>query len=898
MSLTNIGGPLTSQPINDNYNFLDTYISNTIKEYLGYGIRSGLVISAQTPTATRQVNVSAGIAYLPNGRRVSTDGTSTSNFDYPDTVLYDHGTVYTTGFGGTIETAMSPITDNNGAFAGVEDVEVLTHPGGSVVTVTEVNASDGIITTSLSSGTDVTVKYRHGRMRKDIIVANQDGSISITKGTSADSNPDTPSKPSDTLRIAVIDIYPKNLIRVEEGDISEQGTDFKGIHFDGTNAYTIQGDVLITGDLTVMGQHGEGTDQVEVLNVTGHIHNPTDPQLTIQDNLYVAGNITLDGTVDGRDIDSDGSTLDSHIVKTVDEASTNDTKDKHLSNALARQWELHRLDTGNTHNTNHNQLGSIATVSTGSTDSTLDKHVSNALAKGWQDHMNNDGTHKHLALGTSASTAYRGDRGLIAYDHSQVTGNAHSMSHSNLSSIMGASSSANTDTDKHISDAMYNLWESHRNSTGNPHGTLHSDLGEIYGADPTLTDAVQDKHISHTQAKTWEDHLGEDSPHSGHATLDEYGQVPANELGNVDSMVEHGDEYHVVPYEPAFDKGSAFNKNFGSSVGTVCQGNDSRLSDSRTPTTHDNLAHDPDFEPAFEKGTAFNADFGVGYTNVARGDHGHNELHTRKHTMTSSSDHEAGNWRIFYSNASGVVTELALASSGFLRSNGTTTAPSFADAPVTSINTQTGAVTLTHSDVGAAPVTHATQHLPTGSDSLTTAAPSTVQVQTNTTGTANSYSRSDHLHNVSVGSPIASAPGHSQANGSSTSLARADHRHARESFATPSAIGASNASGSSSNIVRADHVHAHGSTQRCTHDHDELYIKSGDMATGSSTFVGQGSTRTIAHGLGSPPSSVSVTPTANPNGYLGEVWVIKDTTNIYVGNSGSAIVSFDWIAIK
>ena len=33
--------------------------------------------------------------------------------------------------------------------------------------------------------------------------------------------------------------------------------------------------------------------------------------------------------------------------------------------------------------------------------------------------------------------------------------------------------------------------------------------------------------------------------------------------------------------EPAFTKNTAFNKNFGSSAGTVCQGNDGRLSDAR-----------------------------------------------------------------------------------------------------------------------------------------------------------------------------------------------------------------------------------------------------------------------------------------------------------------------------
>jgi len=37
-------------------------------------------------------------------------------------------------------------------------------------------------------------------------------------------------------------------------------------------------------------------------------------------------------------------------------------------------------------------------------------------------------------------------------------------------------------------------------------------------------------------------------------------------------------------FEPAFSKNSAFNKNFGTAADTVCQGNDSRLSDTRTPS--------------------------------------------------------------------------------------------------------------------------------------------------------------------------------------------------------------------------------------------------------------------------------------------------------------------------
>ena len=43
---------------------------------------------------------------------------------------------------------------------------------------------------------------------------------------------------------------------------------------------------------------------------------------------------------------------------------------------------------------------------------------------------------------------------------------------------------------------------------------------------------------------------------------------------------------HAGTYEPAFTKNSAFNKNFGTAKETVCEGNDSRLTDARTPKAH------------------------------------------------------------------------------------------------------------------------------------------------------------------------------------------------------------------------------------------------------------------------------------------------------------------------
>jgi hypothetical protein len=55
------------------------------------------------------------------------------------------------------------------------------------------------------------------------------------------------------------------------------------------------------------------------------------------------------------------------------------------------------------------------------------------------------------------------------------------------------------------------------------------------------------------------------------------------------------------------------------------------------------------------------------------------DLHTRSHAMTSTSDHTAGNWKVFYSNGSGNVIELALSTANtYLKANGVSSAPTFA----------------------------------------------------------------------------------------------------------------------------------------------------------------------------------------------------------------------------
>lgn len=55
---------------------------------------------------------------------------------------------------------------------------------------------------------------------------------------------------------------------------------------------------------------------------------------------------------------------------------------------------------------------------------------------------------------------------------------------------------------------------------------------------------------------------------------------------NLNGSAHQDIRYQIYDKEPAFDKNTAFNKNFGTESGTVCEGNDSRLSDARAPTAH------------------------------------------------------------------------------------------------------------------------------------------------------------------------------------------------------------------------------------------------------------------------------------------------------------------------
>lgn len=91
--------------------------------------------------------------------------------------------------------------------------------------------------------------------------------------------------------------------------------------------------------------------------------------------------------------------------------------------------------------------------------------------------------------------------------------------------------------------------------------TDHAALLNVRELNPTDVDTTRNKHVANADGKRWDDHVAAE--------------------GNLHNTTP-GD----IGAEPEITKNTAFNKNFGTNAGEVCQGNDARLSDSRTPTAH------------------------------------------------------------------------------------------------------------------------------------------------------------------------------------------------------------------------------------------------------------------------------------------------------------------------
>ena len=74
-------------------------------------------------------------------------------------------------------------------------------------------------------------------------------------------------------------------------------------------------------------------------------------------------------------------------------------------------------------------------------------------------------------------------------------------------------------------------------------------------------------------------------------------------------------------------------------------------------------------------------------------------------------------------------------------------------------------------------------------------------------------------------------------------------------------------------------------------------ILPGDILFAADTFNGQDG-RTLTHNFGHTNYQVTINPTADPAGFLGEIWVNKSANTAVVYNSGSHAGAFDYQIIS
>jgi hypothetical protein len=209
---------------------------------------------------------------------------------------------------------------------------------------------------------------------------------------------------------------------------------------------------------------------------------------------------------------------------------------------------------------------------------------------------------------------------------------------------------------------------------------------------------------------------------------------------------------------------------YGTGSGTFCEGDDSRLSDARTPTAH---------AASHQSG---------GGDAVKLDDLASPDDNTDLDATTS---------------AHGLLPKLGGGTDNFLRADGTWVAP-----PGGVSLTSTAPVNVTKSANAVGVGTTAARHDHKHDVSTATTSGTAVRVGNSAAeGSATTLARSDHTHAVSDGTPV-NVTKSANAPGSAVTFARSDHKH-DVSTAAPSATGVDTASGegSATTVARSDHTH-------------------------------------------------------------------------------------------
>lgn len=207
------------------------------------------------------------------------------------------------------------------------------------------------------------------------------------------------------------------------------------------------------------------------------------------------------------------------------------------------------------------------------------------------------------------------------------------------------------------------------------------------------------------------------------------------------------------------------------------------------------------------------------------------------------------------------------------------------------------AVRLAIEELQSAPPNHASRHQPGGADAIPTATAGASAVgDTAATGTSTSLARADHRHSrEAFGAVSAAAAGDASTNGTATTLARSDHKHGLP-VASAVAVGTANAGGSSSSVSRADHVHQLiGSASN-----NALQAGSGStgsLATATSTDV----TITWSTAFGGTPTAVAVGVANTVAGITAPSYYIKSVSSsnvvVTVRNNDASTRTFSVYAI-
>lgn len=196
-----------------------------------------------------------------------------------------------------------------------------------------------------------------------------------------------------------------------------------------------------------------------------------------------------------------------------------------------------------------------------------------------------------LELGETSATAYRGDRGKIAYDHSQaahakttaIDATDHALiDHTGMPGVPAAYTlpTASTTvlggvkvdgTSINITDGVISAAGTGSGDVVGPAGATDNNIAVFDGITGKL---IKDSGVSPSSFET----VGAVSGHTStfdHTKL--HDAVTVADSTSIDLTLT-GQQISAAAI-------------FGTTAGTVCQGNDSRLSDARTPASHDNTYH-------------------------------------------------------------------------------------------------------------------------------------------------------------------------------------------------------------------------------------------------------------------------------------------------------------------